>query len=529
MQKNKVKVWLPLILSVVMVLGMYVGYQIREKTSGGASFLATEHRTPIQEIISLIENRYVDNVNPDSLDDNAVNEMLGHLDPHSIYFPASELQAVNEDLQGNFQGIGVEFQIFSDTVNVVSVIPGGPSFKAGVEVGDKIIKVNDTASITKKDINSDDVRKLLRGPGGSNVTITVLRGNTQKKITIQRGIIPLPSLDASYMIKPGIGYIRLNKFSETTYTEFMQALEGLKKQGLQKLILDLRGNGGGIMTEATNIADEFLDENKLIVYTQGSKSPKEEYRCKRPGLFEEGKLAVLVDETSASASEILSGALQDWDRATIIGRRSFGKGLVQQQFPLSDGSALRLTVARYYTPLGRNIQKPYTDGKDKYEEELIDRFHDGELVRGDTSQPKGPAYKTPGGHTVYGGGGITPDVFVPFDTTLQPEPVMELYYKNTMNNFIYRYYMQNKAAFSGIKNPSQLYQQFKPGENEWKQFVEFAAKDTVNIASVDAHVKNYLLSRIQALMARQIFRTEGFYEISNANDDAVNKALDVLK
>lgn len=529
MQNNKLKVWLPMILAVVMALGMYVGYQVREKTSGGASFLKSEQRTPIQEILSIIQSKYVDKINVDSVDDEAANQLLGSLDPHSVYFPPSELQGVNEDLQGNFQGIGVEFQFFNDTVNVVTVIPNGPSYIAGMQVGDKILKVNDTASLTRKGITSDDIRKLLRGPAQTNVDITVLRGSQTKKITITRGNIPLPSLDAAYMITPQTGYIRLNKFAETTYREFMESLESLKKSGMQKLILDLRGNGGGLMTEATNIADEFLDDDKLIVYTKGTHTDKEEIRCKRPGLFEEGKLVVLIDETSASASEILSGALQDWDRATIIGRRSFGKGLVQQQFPLSDGGALRLTVARYYTPLGRNIQKPYDKGKDKYEEELLNRYNDGELVHGDTSMHTGPAFKTPGGHIVYGGGGITPDIFVPFDTTLQPEPVEELYYHNTLSNFVYQYFITNRKSFDGIKTSQQLAQQFKPGENEWKQFVAYAAKDSVNISGVDAHVKNYILEKMQALIARQLFRTEGFYEVSNMDDEGIKKALEVLK
>ena len=389
MGSKKLQVWLPLLFAIVMVVGMFLGFQLKQNTSGGLVFLKNTTRTPLQEIINLIQQKYVDNITPDSLNETVIDEVLSHLDPHSVYIPANELQSANEDLQGNFQGIGVEFQIFNDTVNVVNVIAEGPSFKSGVETGDKIIKVNDTINVARKNIRPDDIRKLLRGPGGTTVKITVLRSTQLKDIKIERGTIPIPSVDAAYIIASQTGFIRINKFAETTYREFMEAMEKLQKQGMQKLILDLRGNGGGFLGQAADIADEFLNDEKLIVYTQGTKVPRAEYRCKKDGVFEKGKLVVLVDETSASASEILSGALQDWDRATLIGRRTFGKGLVQQQFGLSDGSALRLTIARYYTPLGRNIQKPYDKGREQYEEELIERFHDGEVVRGDTTKPIG--------------------------------------------------------------------------------------------------------------------------------------------
>jgi len=331
------------------------------------------------------------------------------------------------------------------------------------------------------------------------------------------------------MLGRNTGYIKLNKFSETTYREFMQALEKLKQQHMEQLVLDLRDNGGGIMQEAIQIADEFLDADKLIVYTQGIHSPRSDYRCEKEGLFETGKLVVLVDETSASASEILAGALQDWDRATIIGRRTFGKGLVQQQFNLSDNSALRLTVARYYTPLGRNIQKPYNKGKDQYEEELINRFHNGEVVIGDTTKPKGQAFKTPKGRIVYGGGGITPDIFVPFDTTQQPSAVMQLYYKNTLRDFVYNYFIEHRTQLQQYKSPEELYKQFRPGEAEWGQLTSFALQDSIDIRGLSPAAKSFVLNQMENLLARQIWRTEGFYELSNVNDPMIKKALVVLQ
>jgi carboxyl-terminal processing protease len=527
MGNRKLQVWLPLLFSIIMVLGMVVGYKLRENTSM-PGFFRTNNKSAMQEVLDLIGLRYVDPVGVDTLGNRTIETMLHKLDPHSVFIPSNQLAMVNDDLRGNFSGIGVEFQMFYDTLNVLNVLPGGPAEKAGMQIGDKIIKVNDSITVAGKKIDPDDIRKILRGESGSVVKVTVLRNGKLVPVTIQRGTIPVPSVDAAYMIEPGTGFIHLNKFAESTYVEFMKALEKLQKQKMQKLILDLRGNGGGLLSQAVNIADEFLDGNKLIVYTQGAHVPKYEYRCKRDGLFETGELVLLVDEGSASASEVLSGALQDWDRATIIGRRTFGKGLVQEQFELSDGSALRLTVARYYSPLGRNIQKPYTNGYEKYEEEITERFHDGEVLKGDTSKIKGKAFKTPGGRLVYGGGGIMPDVYVSFDTASMGKEAIKLYMKGTLSNFIYTYYMQHKQEISQYKTPEQLSQNFKAGEPEWTALKNFATRDSVDLNNVSAKDKADLIKRIPSLIARQVWRYEGYYEVMNTTDKFVQKALEVI-
>ncbi len=524
MGSKKLQVWLPVLFALVMIVGMMIGFKLREKTS---QLFSLKGRDELQEVMELVRSRYVDNVNADSLKDAAIEDILSKLDPHSVYIPATELSFANEDLKGNFKGIGVEFQQFNDTVNVINVIKDGPADKAGVKIGDMIIKVNDTLNLVKKD--ADQIRKALRGPEDSKVSVTVLRGAEKKKLTISRGTIPLPSLDASYIIAPKTGYIHLEKFSETTYEEFMSALEKLQKQGIDKLILDIRGNGGGLLNEAVDIADEFLDDDKLIVYTQGLHAKKTEYRAKRDGLFEKGKLVLLVDETSASASEVLAGALQDWDRATIIGRKTFGKGLVQEQYQLSDGAALRLTVARYYSPLGRNIQKPYTGGKKKYYEEFYNRYSNGELVNGDTTVPASKPFKTPTGRLVYGGGGISPDFFVGVDSGKMDKNITSLYTKGTLQNFIYRYYVKSMPAFSKFKDPASFATQFNFGEAEWQQLNSFATRDSINLSTVSQKDKNETLQRMKTMMARQIWRYEGYYEISNQNDKAIKKALEVLK
>jgi len=529
---KKLQVWLPLLFAIVMVVGMVIGFRLRGniRTSG---FFQRASQSSMQEVMDLIDKKYVDTVSNDSLGENAIDGMLSRLDPHSLFIPAADLSEVNEDLQGNFEGIGVEFQIFDDTVNVMNVLAGGPSDKAGLQVGDKFIKVGDSV-VAGNGINNDKIRRMLRGPGSSKVTVTLLRvgeAGRPRAITITRGIIPLPSVDVAYMINKETGYIRINKFSETTHAEFAQALMKLQSQGLQRLVLDLRENGGGILQESIEIADEFLDGDKLIVYTVGAHSPKMEYRCRRDGLFEKGKLALLTDEGTASASEVLTGAMQDWDRATIIGRRTFGKGLVQEQYQLSDGSALRLTIARYYTPTGRSIQKPYNKGHEDYDEEVMNRFHDGEVIHGDTAMHSGPAFTTlgPEKRTVYGGGGIIPDIFVGFDTSTFSRSITSLYVNGTLNRFIYTYYIQHLSSFQPFNGPAAFIAGFHDDEKVWNALTAYAAKDTIDLRPLPDKDKQALQHRIKALLARQIWRTEGYYEVSNAYDPVVAKALEVVE
>ena len=490
----------------------------------GKSFFYTEKRRPVQEIIDLIQTRYVDEVETNRLMDTAIQAMLAKLDPHSVFIPAEELQGVNEDLAGKFYGVGVEYNIFNDTVNVTNVLPDGPSAKAGLLAGDKFLKVSDSV-VTGHPGTGDRIRKLLRGDKGTNVVVTMLRGAEQKLFTITRGSIPLSSLDASYMMENGVGYIRLNKFSQQTYREFMEALMALKKKGLKKLVLDLRGNGGGILDEAVEIADEFLPGDKLITYTEGKHVPKKEYRCKRTGQFETEPLVVLADEGTASASEVLIGALQDWDRAAIVGRRSFGKGLVQEQYDLSDNSALRLTIARYYTPIGRSIQRSYQNGGKAYYDEIRNRYHDGETqnadsVKNDTTR----VFKTKGGKTVYGGGGITPDYFVALDTAGFTLNTAKLYSRNTIPNYAYHFYLQHLQQLKSYKTPADFVKAFAFTEDDWKQFTREALTDSINLTGTANTEKTDIVNRITAAIARQVWRNEGLYESLNKTDATVKKS-----
>jgi carboxyl-terminal processing protease len=530
MSKKKLQVWLPLVFSLVMITGMFFGFKLHQD-AGGQSFFKRDKRTSLQEALDLIRNKYVDKVGLDSLQNDAITEVMNHLDPHSVYIPASDVESANEELQGNFEGIGIEFNRFNDTVHVLYVIPGGPSDKAGLHIGDKIIKVDDS-SIVMKGLFNDDIRKMIRGKEGSKVKLTVLRGNTLQYYTVIRGTIPLPSLDASFMVDANTGYIKLNKFAETTYREFMQAMETLKKQGMQKLILDLRDNPGGFVDQASNIADEFLDDNKLIVYTQGANVPRQEYTASKEGVFESGKLVVLVDELTASASEILTGALQDWDRATIIGRRTYGKGLVQGQYELNDGSEIRLTIARYYTPSGRNIQKPYNKGRKIYDEDILDRYHNGELFSADSIHysKEQKTYKTLIQHrTIYGGGGIVPDIFVPMDTSIFARSVTQLYLNGRFNNFVYKYYIDHVNEFDQYKSPSDFAARYQNSADVWNQLSQEALKDSIRLNKVPEVDKSNIQNQIKAYLAKLKWRTQGFYQVSNSFDPAVEKAKEVLK
>lgn len=528
MHKKKLQVWLPLLLSICMVAGMFVGYRIKGNMPDTGVFFINKER-PVQEVLDLISRKYVDKENVDSLGTSAIQTILSQLDPHSVYIPAQELKQVNEDLEGQFFGIGIEFNIINDTINVVNVLDKGPSQKAGLLIGDQILKVDDSL-VSGSHISAKKLRQLIGGDAGEKVTLIILREGNKKPVTITRGPVPLYSLDAAYMIADTVGYIRLNKFSETTYKEFMNSLEKLQKQGMKSLILDLRDNGGGILTQATNIADEFLDDNKLITYTEGAHSPKKEYRCEKDGEFEKGKLIVLVNEGTASASEILSGALQDWDRATIVGRRTFGKGLVQEQYQLSDGAGLRLTVARYYTPLGRSIQKSYQKGIEAYEHDLIDRFKDGEMTSADsikhTDEKK---YTTADGNILYGGGGITPDVFVPFDTTSIEKNVMTILMNGTLNRFVYLNFLKHRKQFKEYTSPKIFEDKYVADEATLNDLKFYAEKDSVTLNINNPKEKALLQKQIKTLTAREIWNTEGFYEVNNNYDATVKKALDLMK
>jgi carboxyl-terminal processing protease len=529
MRNKKLQVWLPLIFSLVMICGMFFGFKLHQQTGSRKGFFVKDSRSSLQEALDLIKSKYVDSVKLDSLQDNAMVGLMNQLDPHSVYIPALGLSEANEDIKGNFEGIGVEFNIFGDTVHILYVIPDGPSDRAGLKIGDRIVEVEDS-SVVSKIMPSEQIKKMIRGESGTKVKLTVVRSGKPMDIVVTRGRIPIPSLDAAYMLDSITGYIKLNKFSETTYQEFMRAMETLQAKGMKSLVFDLRGNGGGLVSQATNIADEFLDGDKLIVYTQGTNTIRREYTAGKEGVFEKGKLVVLIDELSASATEIIAGALQDWDRATIVGRRSFGKGLVQEQYGLSDGSAIRLTVARYFTPSGRSIQRPYNKGKKVYMEELLDRYRNGEMVYQDSFHvDKAQIFYTKlKRRKVYGGGGIMPDVFVPIDTSVYTQSITKLYLDGRFNNFVYQYYITHVSEFEKYKSPSDFATRYQNSPNAWNQLVDYARKDSINLSIIPAHDKKEVQDRIKAYLARLRWRTQGFYQVSNAFDRVILKAKQVV-
>ncbi len=524
----------PFIYAVLIVAGIFIGFYLLPAGSGNNLLLGKTHSNPaskIADVITYVQDQYVDTVNQQELVNASIEQMLQQLDPHSAYIPAEDLKAVNEPLQGDFEGIGIEFHLEHDTVMVVNVIPGGPSSEVGLMPGDRIVKV-DGKNFTGPKIKNEDVLKNLRGEGGTKVKIAVYRRSEGHLLdfTITRGRIPIYSIDASYMADPVTGYIRMSRFGEKTYDEFMRAMNKLKDNGMKQLILDLRGNGGGYLEIAQRIADEFLPDGKMIVYTMGRKQPRRDYRATARGEFEAGKIVVLIDEGSASASEIVAGALQDWDRATIVGRRSFGKGLVQEQAELPDGSAIRLTIARYYTPTGRSIQKPYSEGYGEYENDIVNRYRHGELLNADSIKfIDSLKYKTPAGKVVYGGGGIMPDIFVPLDTTERNDYVTQLYGGGLLNEFCYGYVDENRTILKS-KYPEDVYvKTFVPDEQLKNRFIAFAEKQGVKYnAAQYAMAEKLIINSLKALIGRQLYGNDIMYEVLQQTDKTLNKAVDVI-
>ncbi len=489
----------------------------------------------IVRFLQYVSADYVDTVNVDNLVDEAIIDLLGNLDPHSVYISKEDVKAMNEPLEGNFEGIGIEFNIMNDTLMVVNPIPGGPSERVGIFAGDRILEV-DSKNVAGIGLKNSDVFKLLRGDKGTKVFLTVQRKGVPQTMDfeITRDKIPIYSLDAAYMIDSRIGYIKLNRFALTTEQEFIDAVDTLKKQNMKDLILDLRGNGGGFLNAAVSLADHFLDSDKIIVYTEGRTSPRNDFLSTSTGVFEKGKLVVLIDEGSASASEILAGAIQDWDRGIVVGRRSFGKGLVQNQMPLPDGSMIRLTVARYHTPTGRVIQKPYEygDAKDYYSD-FSNRMEHGELFNADSINfPDSLKYYTLNkGKLVYGGGGIMPDFFVPFDTTFYSDYYGLLVRRDVLNQFVHKYVDANRKK---LVKSYPIFNEFNSGFSVDNKMIDdiiaFGEEKKVKLDEEGINTsREEIKKQIKALIARNIFTTTEYYQVANKNNEAILKALEVIK
>ena len=526
--------FLPIILSLVLVIGLWLGYFLSTRLQNNSSLSQNNRASTNDKINSLldyIEYQYVDTINKKDLVEKTVTSMLQSLDPHSSYIAASEFETVNEPLEGNFDGIGVEFNIIKDTIRVITTIEGGPSEKIGIRAGDKIVKVEGNIVAGVK-ITNKEVFDKLRGKSGSIVNVSILRSGIQKPLifNITRDAIPLYSIDASYMVNTTVGYIKISKFAATTYDEYLKAFNTLSKQGMKKLILDLRGNPGGYLNAAVDISDEFLVNGLQIVYTQGKASPKKVYKATERGSFENNGLAILIDEGSASASEIVAGAIQDNDRGTIIGRRSFGKGLVQDQLQLPDGSAIRLTIARYYTPTGRCIQKPYSDDKSQYYSEEYSRFEHGELLNADSIKlDKTKKYTTPDGKTVYGGGGIMPDVFVPLDTSKNNSFVNKVFYTGAINTFAFEYADNNRTKLKLFGSAKNYIAQFEISNAILEEFYAYCDKQKTKLGSINKEKTNQALKPyLKAFIGRDVFDKDAYYPIINQSDKCILKATEVL-
>lgn len=531
MNNKKSNRFMPLMMALCVVIGIIVGSFYSNHFSGNRLSIINTGTNRINNLLHIIDDQYVDKVNLDSLVEDAMPKILTELDPHSVYISAKDVEAANQDLQGSFSGVGIQFVIRQDTIHVQNVIQNGPAERAGILAGDKIVMVDDHTFVGKAVTNQEAMRRL-KGPKNTKVKIGVLRYGHSKpqSFIVTRGDIPIKSVSATYMIDDKTGYIRIKSFGETTYAELLVALAKLGESGFQNLIIDLRDNTGGYLQSAVQMANEFLPKNKLIVYTEGRKSPRQDFRSDGRGSYKQTPLVVLINEGSASASEIFAGAMQDNDRATVIGRRSFGKGLVQKQIEFSDGSMVRLTIARYYTPSGRCIQKPYVHGEtDDYAQDLMSRYEHGEFFSQDSIKHTGPKYHTSNGRVVYGGGGITPDIFVPEDTTGFTSYYKQATMSGLILQFAFTYTDDNRPKLNNFKEMMELADYLKK-QNLVDKFATYANDKGLKRRNLMIRKSHYLLDRfINSRIIYNMLDEQAWLEYVNEDDATIREALKTFR
>lgn len=531
MKPNKSNRLTPLLMALCVVIGILVGTFYANHFSGNRLNIINSGSNRLNNLLHIIDDQYVDKVNIDSLVDKAILQILADLDPHSVYISAKDVQQATDDLKGSFSGVGIEFVIRDDTIRVQGVVKNGPAEQAGILAGDKIVSVDGKPFVGKVVSNSEAMRRL-KGPKDTKVKIGVVRYGQKKvkQFTITRGDIPQKSISAAYMLDENTGYIKIKNFGENTYPELLIALAKLSQEGFGNLVIDLRDNTGGYLNSAVQMANEFLPKNRLIVYTEGRRSPRQDFKSDGRGSYQNIPLVVLINEASASASEIFAGAMQDNDRATIIGRRSFGKGLVQKQMDFPDGSMIRLTVARYYTPSGRCIQKPYVSGDNQdYEEDLIVRYQHGEFFSQDSIKHTGPAYHTVIGRTVYGGGGITPDIFIPEDTVDYTSYFKEAAMSGLILQFAFEYTDKYRPKLSSFETMPEL-SAYLDKQNTVDKFASYADKNGLRRRNLLIKKSHHLLERfINSRIIYNIMDEEDWIEYLNLDDNVIKAALDVFK
>jgi carboxyl-terminal processing protease len=528
-QSKKPSALQPLFFAGTLIVGMFIGTNLGDRNLLQVKTGSEENPNKLVSLIDFIEDNYVDSVDKKKLIDDAIQSVLKNLDPHSYYMNPEDLAQAQEQLEGKFDGIGVEFMILRDSLVVVKTVTGGPSEEAGLKSGDRIVKV-EGEEISGKELNSDKAQKLLKGKKGSSVNVEVFRKGEKMPFEITRGSIPIESVSSAFMFNDSIGYLKVERFAQTTYREFYDEMKKLQEEGCKKLVLDLRGNGGGLMDQATKMIEEFLPDNRTILYTDGLHSGKDEIKSSKNGKFRDMAVIVLIDQSSASASEIVAGALQDWDRAVTVGRRSFGKGLVQHEIELPDRSALRLTVARYYTPTGRCIQKPYGDTID-YDNDFHSRLERGELTVADTTHfPDSVKYTTLGPlkRTVYGGGGIMPDVFVPLDSIYLNGVLGELSYSGVIREFSFNYIESRRKDFEKFKDQKDFVKKFQVSDAMIGEVLKLAEKSGIKVSKASLRpINGELKSRIKAQIARHIYDDDAMQRVLLDGDRDFKKALDV--